>query len=138
MAVTQAGVDPYDANANAPYELVSFTSCFHGRTMGALALTYKEQYKTPFYPMVPGHQLAEYNDLESAAKVGGVAVSFHCCCTVVLLLQVCRMWGCGFWDWDWCAFGAHRDCVFFSHADMSSLYGVLQPLVATDCWCLGG
>ncbi len=66
---TQAGIDPYDANATAPYELVSFTSCFHGRTMGALALTYKEQYKTPFLPMVPGHQLATYNDLESAAKV---------------------------------------------------------------------
>lgn len=65
----QAGIDPYDGNATAPYELVSFTSCFHGRTMGALALTYKEQYKTPFYPMMPGHQLAEYNDLESARKV---------------------------------------------------------------------
>lgn len=68
-ARVKAGVDPYDANATAPYELVSFTSCFHGRTMGALALTYKEQYKTPFYPMVPGHQLATYNDLESAKKV---------------------------------------------------------------------
>lgn len=68
-ARVQAGVDPYDANASAPYELVSFTSSFHGRTMGALALTYKEQYKTPFYPMMPGHQLAVYNDLDSAKKV---------------------------------------------------------------------
>ncbi len=40
-ARVQAGVDPYDANAQAPHELVSFTNCFHGRTMGALALTYK-------------------------------------------------------------------------------------------------
>ena len=40
-ARVQAGVDPYDAAAVAPYELVSFTSCFHGRTMGALTLTYK-------------------------------------------------------------------------------------------------
>jgi acetylornithine aminotransferase len=38
--------------------------------MGALALTYKEQYKTPFLPVMPGHVLAEYNNLESAAKVG--------------------------------------------------------------------
>eukprot|EP00197_Chlamydomonas_leiostraca_P006408 CAMPEP_0202867010 /NCGR_PEP_ID=MMETSP1391-20130828/8478_1 /ASSEMBLY_ACC=CAM_ASM_000867 /TAXON_ID=1034604 /ORGANISM="Chlamydomonas leiostraca, Strain SAG 11-49" /LENGTH=459 /DNA_ID=CAMNT_0049547005 /DNA_START=140 /DNA_END=1519 /DNA_ORIENTATION=- len=68
-ARVKAGIDPYDPAATAPYELVSFTSCFHGRTMGALALTYKEQYKTPFYPMMPGHQLAEYNDLESARKV---------------------------------------------------------------------
>lgn len=69
FARVQAGVDAYDPDAVAPYELVSFTSCFHGRTMGALALTYKEQYKTPFYPMMPGHQLAVYNDLESARKV---------------------------------------------------------------------
>lgn len=68
-ARVRAGIDPYDPNATAPYELVSFTSCFHGRTMGALALTYKEQYKSPFLPVMPGHQLATYNDLESAAKV---------------------------------------------------------------------
>jgi acetylornithine aminotransferase len=37
--------------------------------MGALALTYKEQYKTPFLPVMPGYVLAEYNNLESAAKV---------------------------------------------------------------------
>lgn len=64
-----AGVDPYDPAASAPYEIVSFTNCFHGRTMGALALTYKEQYKTPFMPVMPGHVLAEYNNLNSAAKV---------------------------------------------------------------------
>eukprot|EP00775_Hariotina_reticulata_P009378 gene9378-9541_t len=67
FARVQAGVDPYDATATAPYEIVSFTNCFHGRTMGALALTYKEQYKTPFQPVMPGHTLAEYNNLESAA-----------------------------------------------------------------------
>ncbi|PNH09779.1 Acetylornithine aminotransferase, chloroplastic/mitochondrial [Tetrabaena socialis] len=67
-ARVQAGIDPY-SEAPAPYELVSFTNCFHGRTMGALALTYKEQYKTPFFPMMPGHRLAEYNDLESARSV---------------------------------------------------------------------
>ncbi len=53
-----AGIDPYDGNATAPSELVSFTSSFHGRTMGALALTYKEQYKTPFLPGLPGHKCA--------------------------------------------------------------------------------
>ena len=36
-----AGVDPYDKGAEAPSELVSFTSSFHGRTLGALVLTYK-------------------------------------------------------------------------------------------------
>lgn len=36
-----AGVDPYDKAATAPSELVSFTGSFHGRTLGALVLTYK-------------------------------------------------------------------------------------------------
>lgn len=68
-ARTAAGIDPYDPDATAPHEIVSFTNCFHGRTMGALALTYKEQYKSPFLPVMPGHQLATYNDLDSAAAV---------------------------------------------------------------------
>ncbi|KAK9814309.1 hypothetical protein WJX72_003767 [[Myrmecia] bisecta] len=68
-ARVQAGIDPYNKDAQAPSELVSFTACFHGRTMGALALTYKEQYKTPFSPGMPGAQLATYLDLESAASV---------------------------------------------------------------------
>lgn len=46
-ARVHAGIDPYDANATAPSELVSFTNSFHGRTMGALALTYKEQVCVP-------------------------------------------------------------------------------------------
>lgn len=37
--------------------------------MGALALTYKEQYKTPFAPVMPGAKLATYQDLDSAAQV---------------------------------------------------------------------
>lgn len=68
-ARVMAGIDPYDGTKTAPHEIVSFTSCFHGRTMGALALTYKEQYKTPFLPVMPGSMLATYNDLESAKKV---------------------------------------------------------------------
>ncbi|GAX77612.1 hypothetical protein CEUSTIGMA_g5056.t1 [Chlamydomonas eustigma] len=68
-ARVKSGIDPYDGTQSAPHEFVSFTSSFHGRTMGALALTYKEQYKTPFLPVMPGIQLAKYNDLESAKKV---------------------------------------------------------------------
>lgn len=65
----QADVDPYDANATAPSDIVCFSASFHGRTMGALALTYKEQYKTPFAPVMPGARLAEYQNLESAKRV---------------------------------------------------------------------
>lgn len=50
-------------------EFVSFSNCFHGRTMGSLALTYKEQYRTPFEPVMQGANFATYGDLESAAAV---------------------------------------------------------------------
>jgi 4-aminobutyrate aminotransferase-like enzyme len=49
--------------------MVSFSGSFHGRTMGALALTYKEQYKTPFAPGLPGARMAPYLDLDAAAAV---------------------------------------------------------------------
>jgi len=68
-AKVNAGVDPYDAEASGPSEIVSFHNCFHGRTMGALSLTYKKQYKTPFLPLIGGAKLATYMDLESAAAV---------------------------------------------------------------------
>lgn len=64
-----AGVDPYDKSSEAPYEMVSFTNSFHGRTLGALALTYKDQYKTPFAPIMPGAVMVPYMDLEAAAAV---------------------------------------------------------------------
>ena len=53
-AKVNAGLDPFDEaqSTQGPTELVSFHNCFHGRTMGALALTYKQQYKTPFLPIM--------------------------------------------------------------------------------------
>ncbi|RKY82305.1 aspartate aminotransferase family protein [candidate division KSB1 bacterium] len=38
---------------------------FHGRTMGALSATFKEKYREPFKPLVPGFDFAEYNNFES-------------------------------------------------------------------------
>ncbi|GLT52903.1 hypothetical protein SLA2020_262120 [Shorea laevis] len=35
-------------------EFISFTNSFHGRTIGALALTSKEHYRSPFEPVMPG------------------------------------------------------------------------------------
>ena len=50
-------------------EVVSFSDAFHGRTMGALAITPKEKYQTPFKPMVPGAVYGEFNSVESAEEV---------------------------------------------------------------------
>ena len=68
-AKVSAGIDPYDASLSGANEIVSFTNSFHGRTMGALALTYKEQYKTPFQPVMPGAVMAPFGDLDAAAEV---------------------------------------------------------------------
>ena len=35
-------------------KFVSFSHGFHGRTMGALSVTWDEHYRTPFEPLVPG------------------------------------------------------------------------------------
>ncbi|MBI3941679.1 MAG: aspartate aminotransferase family protein [Chloroflexi bacterium] len=53
------------------YEIVSFTGAFHGRTMGALAVTPREGYQAPFRPLMPGVATGKFNDLDSAAQVIG-------------------------------------------------------------------
>ena len=68
-ARVRAGIDPYDAAATAPSRLLSFDNCFHGRTLGALALTYKQQYKTPFAPLTPGVDTVPYLDAATAEAV---------------------------------------------------------------------
>ena len=50
-------------------KIVAFEGSFHGRTMGALAATYKAQYREPFSPLVPGVSFAPFNDLEEAKKL---------------------------------------------------------------------
>jgi predicted acetylornithine/succinylornithine family transaminase len=62
------------ADDSAPFNktsIVSFSAGFHGRSMGALSATYKEAYRAPFAPLVPGVTFADYNDLASAAAAIG-------------------------------------------------------------------
>ena len=47
-------------------KLVAFSGAFHGRTMGALALTPRDNYQQPFAPLVPDVSIATFNDLQSA------------------------------------------------------------------------
>lgn len=50
-------------------EFIAFADGFHGRTMGALALTWKEGYRTPFQPVMPGVHFAPYGDLDAVRKL---------------------------------------------------------------------
>jgi acetylornithine/N-succinyldiaminopimelate aminotransferase len=52
-------------------ELVAFEGAFHGRTMGALSITWKEKYRAPFEPLVPGVRFCPWNDLKAAAGMIG-------------------------------------------------------------------
>ncbi|MFQ3565649.1 MAG: aspartate aminotransferase family protein [Aggregatilineales bacterium] len=50
-------------------EIVCFSHAFHGRTMGALALTPKEKIQAPFRPLMPSVVVVEYNDIASAEAI---------------------------------------------------------------------
>lgn len=45
--------------------LVAAQGSFHGRTTGALALTSKEIYRSPFEPLIPDVSFVPYNDIEA-------------------------------------------------------------------------
>jgi acetylornithine/N-succinyldiaminopimelate aminotransferase len=52
-------------------ELVAFERAFHGRTMGALSITWNERYRAPFEPLVPDVVFRPWDDLTAAhAAIG--------------------------------------------------------------------
>jgi predicted acetylornithine/succinylornithine family transaminase len=51
------------AAGEGKYKIISFSGCFHGRTMGALSLT-PEKYQEGFAPMLPGNVKVDYQDLD--------------------------------------------------------------------------
>ncbi|HEX6463706.1 MAG TPA: aminotransferase class III-fold pyridoxal phosphate-dependent enzyme, partial [Vicinamibacterales bacterium] len=45
----------YSHSAGSPRtEFVAFDHAFHGRTMGALSVTWDDHYRAPFAPLIPG------------------------------------------------------------------------------------
>ncbi|MDR5672720.1 Ornithine/acetylornithine aminotransferase [Halalkaliarchaeum sp. AArc-CO] len=46
-------------------KIVATKRAFHGRTMGALAMTWKQKYKAPFEPLAGGIEFVEYGDAEA-------------------------------------------------------------------------
>ncbi len=45
------------------FEVLALENSFHGRTLGALSLTWPEKYRRPFEPLVPGAKFVRLNDL---------------------------------------------------------------------------
>jgi acetylornithine/LysW-gamma-L-lysine aminotransferase len=55
-------------NATGRSKIVATRRGFHGRTMGALAMTWKDKYKAPFEPLAGGIEFVEYGDSEELAE----------------------------------------------------------------------
>jgi acetylornithine/N-succinyldiaminopimelate aminotransferase len=45
-------------------KFLALEQSFHGRTFGAISATYKEKYRLPFEPVVPGFEFVKFNDIE--------------------------------------------------------------------------
>ncbi|MGN0329037.1 MAG: aspartate aminotransferase family protein [Lachnospira sp.] len=50
-------------------EIIAMEHSFHGRSMGALAVTGNKHYQEAFGPMIPGIKFAKYNNLESVKEL---------------------------------------------------------------------
>jgi acetylornithine aminotransferase/acetylornithine/N-succinyldiaminopimelate aminotransferase len=44
-------------------KFLALEQSFHGRTFGAVSTTYKEKYREPFAPVVPGVEFVKFNDV---------------------------------------------------------------------------
>lgn len=64
-AIKMAKRYAYDRDGHANHEIIAMNHSFHGRTLGALAVTGNAHYQEPFGPMIDGIKFAEYNNLES-------------------------------------------------------------------------
>jgi len=51
------------------HEIIAMQNSFHGRSMGALSLTGQNRFWQDFEPMLPGVRFAEFNNLDSVARL---------------------------------------------------------------------
>lgn len=63
--------------------IVAFDGSFHGRTMGAVAITAREKYRLPFSPVMPGVRFAPFNDVAALNE----AITDDVCAVVVEPVQ---------------------------------------------------
>ncbi|MDI6730679.1 MAG: aspartate aminotransferase family protein [Candidatus Altarchaeum sp.] len=49
-------------------EIITMEHDFHGRTLGSLSLTWKENFRKPFEPLIPFTKFAEYNNIDALEK----------------------------------------------------------------------
>lgn len=67
-AIKYARLYAYETRGPGHAKILSFDNAFHGRTLGALAVTPNPAYKTKFEPLMPGVAHAPFNDIETLEK----------------------------------------------------------------------
>lgn len=53
------------SNGEARYEVITFNSSFHGRTLGSMAATGQKKIQEGFAPLLPGFRYVDLNDLDA-------------------------------------------------------------------------
>lgn len=56
----------YERRHKQKTTIVAFEGSFHGRTMGAVAVTAREKYRLPFAPVMPDVRFVPFNDAQAA------------------------------------------------------------------------
>jgi predicted acetylornithine/succinylornithine family transaminase len=54
--------------ATGKHKIIAFAGAFHGRTCGSLSISYREVYRKPFEPLLPGVIFVPFNDLAAAEE----------------------------------------------------------------------
>jgi len=53
------------------HELITFTSAFHGRTLGTISATNQDKLRDGFAPLLPGFKVVEFDNLEATKAAMG-------------------------------------------------------------------
>lgn len=73
----------YERHNASKTTIVAFDGSFHGRTMGAVAVTAREKYRLPYAPVMPGVRFVPYNDMAAAEA----AISDDVCAVLIEPIQ---------------------------------------------------
>ena len=68
-AIKAAKKYAYEKDGCTDHELIAMNHSFHGRSLGALAVTGNAHYREPFEPLPGIVKFADYNDLDSVIKL---------------------------------------------------------------------
>ena len=71
------------SGASPRTRILALENSFHGRTFGAVSITYPEKYRKPFGPLVPGVEFVRFNDAADLEAKFDSSV----CCLVVETIQ---------------------------------------------------